>query len=93
MAPRSNSKTTAAAKLKDGETRRREAEMILGQLEDLGIPADALRPIRGALEDFVDRAWGSTTTHKFPDYGVVVLLQLSVQPHATSFARLRGVPR
>lgn len=81
-----------AKQLKDGETRRREAEMILGKLEDIGIPVDALRPIAGALEEFVDRARGSTTTHKFPEYGVTVLLQLSVQPHITSFARLRRTP-
>lgn len=73
------------------EVRRREAEMILVQLGDLGFPDETLSGIRRALDDFC-QGWGSTSTHAFPDLGVTVLLQLSVQPHVTSFARVRGRP-
>lgn len=76
--------------LKDQEARRREAEMIRSKLDDLGIAEEALRRgIVTALEDFAERGWGSTTTHSFPEYSICVHLQLSLQPHITSFARVR----
>lgn len=81
----------AAKPVKTEDVRRREAEMILVQLGDLGFPDDALSGIRRALDDFC-RGWGSTSTHAFPELGVTVLLQLSLQPHVTSFARVRGRP-
>ena len=78
--------------VKEASVRRREAEMIRAKLDDLGLAEEALRRgIIPALEDFVDRGWGSTTTHAFAEYKCSVLLQLSLQPHITSFARVRRI--
>lgn len=74
---------------KQEEARAREAEMIRVQLEDLGFPEDDLKPIKEALQTFVDRGEGWTETYKLPHLGVEVLLQLSMQPHVVSFARVR----
>lgn len=73
------------------EVRRREAEMIRVQLEDLGFPESALDAPKKVLEEFADKGYGSTTTHRLPDLGVAVVLQLSMQPHVMSFARLKKI--
>lgn len=73
------------------EVRRREAEMIRVQLEGLGFPESALEAPNKVLEEFVTKGFGSTTTHRLPDLGVAVMLQLSMQPHVMSFARLRKI--
>lgn len=80
---------------KDAETRRREAEMIRRQLEDLGFPAGAFAPetaLGGVLREFAEEGWGATTTLTFREFGVKVMLQLSTGAHAASFARVRGLP-
>ena len=79
----------APKKTKSEEERRREAEMIRVQLEDLGFPEEALHGVKRALEDFGGKGWGATETFKFPGLGVSVLLLLSTQPHVTSYARVR----
>lgn len=76
---------------KDADARRREARLIRTQLQDLGIPDQDLEPVGAALDEFVDRAEGVTRTFKLPHLGVAVLLQLSMQPHVVSFARVRRV--
>lgn len=76
---------------KPPEVRRREAEMIRVQLEGLGFPESALESPNKVLEEFVTKGYGSTTTHRLPDLGVAIMLQLSMQPHVMSFARLRKI--
>lgn len=78
-------------KVKDQASRRREAENILVQLQDLGFPDELLEKPVQALRDFVDQGLGVTQTYKHPEMGVELLLQLSLQPHVTSFARVRRV--
>lgn len=76
-------------RVKDEAARRREAKMLMGQLEDLGFPEETLTSVRAALEDFATEGYGVTRTFPFREFGVSVLLQLSTQPHVTSFARVR----
>lgn len=75
--------------VKSPEARAREAEMIREQLDQLGFPEEALRAPRGVLEAFRDEGRGATEEFRYPDLGVSVVLQLSVQPHVVSFARVR----
>ena len=76
--------------VKDEAVRRLEADTIRAKLDDLGMADEALgRAIQPALEDFAVRGWGSTAAHTFPEYNIAVLLQLSLQPHIPSFARVR----
>lgn len=78
---------------KTDDARRREAELIRAKLRDeLGITEDALVQVLRALDEFADKGWGCTQTFKVPEYGIVVLLQLSTQPHISSFARVRRAP-
>jgi len=83
-------KTTARAArpVKDREARAAEAEMIRGQLDDLGFPAYDADPLHKALRDFADLGYGTTEKHSFPHLGVSVTLQLSTQPHIVSYARV-----
>lgn len=74
---------------KSAEARAREAGMIRTQLEDLGFPAQDLEEIREALDAFVRDGASWTGTYKRRHLGVEVLLQLSMQAHVTSFARVR----
>jgi hypothetical protein len=74
---------------KDEAARRREAEMIRVQLEDLGFPAGALADVAAALDDFASKGWGLTRTFRMPELGVAVMLLLSTQPRVTSYARVR----
>lgn len=71
------------------EDRAREAEMIRRQLDDLGFPEESLKGIMATLEAFVEEGVSATQTFKFRDLGASVLLQLSMQPHVISFARVR----
>ena len=73
---------------KTDEVRRKEAELIRSQLDELGFPEESLKDVQAALSDFC-QGWGSTRTFKFPDLGVSVLLLLSTQAHITSYARVR----
>ncbi len=80
---------------KEADTRRREVETIRRQLEDLGFPAHAFAneaPLGRTLREFAEEGWGATTTLTFREFGVKVMLQLSTGAHATSFARVRGLP-
>lgn len=74
--------------VKDEPAREREADLIRRQLEDLGFAHDVLGDVYAALDRFATRGEGSTTTHRFPGYGVKVILLLSTQPHVTSYARV-----
>ena len=73
---------------KQPEDRRREAEMISSQLDDLGFPAGDVEDIKAALERFAADGEGCTRTWKFPGFGVGVTLLLSTQPHIVSYARV-----
>lgn len=74
---------------KSAEKRAAEARMIRVQLEDFGFPSEALATILTDLEEFSVGGESLTKEYKLRELGVTVLLQLSVQPHVTSFARLR----
>lgn len=70
--------------------RTAEAVRIRAQLEEFGFPEETLTDIKDALRDFVN-GYGVTKTYVMRDLGVSVLLLLSLQPHVTSYARLRKV--
>jgi hypothetical protein len=74
--------------VKDAATRAREARLITSQLEDLGIPEADLAPLKAALDAFAREGHGLTETYRLRALGVRVTLQLSTQPHVTSFARV-----
>lgn len=73
---------------KGEDARRREAQLIGGQLDDLGFPEETLVDVRAALEEFAARGYGVTKTFRFRELGVAVTLLLSTQPHVTSYARV-----
>ena len=73
---------------KTPEARAREAELIRTQLADLGFAHDALRDVVADLDRFANEGLGCTATHRFPEYGVRVILLLSTQPQVTSYARV-----
>lgn len=76
---------------KDAASRRREADMLRAQLEDLGVAAEtlALHGVAAALDEFADRGWGLTRTFRLPEAGIAVTLLLSTQARVTSYARVR----
>lgn len=74
--------------VKTPEARAREAELIRAQLADLGFAHDALTGMVADLDRFSAEGVGCTATHRFPEYGVRVILLLSTQPHVTSYARV-----
>ena len=77
---------------KTPEARRREADLIASQLDELGFAAQDLEDIRAALSRFAADGEGCTRTWKFPPLGVGVELLLSTQPHITSYARAHRLP-
>lgn len=84
-------KTTKKAPkpVKDAAARQREAEIILVQLQDLGFPDVELARPAALLRAFAEQGVGATETFRYDGFGVEVLVQLSTQPHVTSFARVR----
>ena len=73
---------------KSAEARRGEADRIAAQLDDVGVPEDALRDMKAELERFAAQGLGCTRTWKFPEVGAAVSLLLSTQAHITSYARV-----
>jgi len=75
--------------VKSREVRVAEAVAIRRQLADMAFPAQDIQDMAAALSEFVSAGQGVTRTFKLRHLGVDVLLQLSMQPHITSFARVR----
>lgn len=75
--------------VKDPSSREAEVRLIRLKLGEFGFAEDDLTGINRALDEFVTAGIGVTQKFKFRHLGVEVLLQLSTQPHITSFARLR----
>ena len=77
---------------KAAQVRFEETVVIRAKLLEAGLREEHLRAIDRDLAAFSEQGVGCTREYRVPELGVAVMVQLSLRPHVTSFARLRGLP-
>ena len=73
---------------KTAEERAAEAQTIITQLHELGLPDDVRRALVSQLELFAATGQGFSSTVRVPGVPVKLVCLVSNQAHVTSYVRL-----